>query len=69
VATWALAQMLEHARELGIDRVLLVCTEGNWASARTIERNGGVLAEIRRTNRGSLRRYWIELVPRPTTTG
>jgi len=43
--------------ELGIDRVLVTCEQDNPASARTIERCGGVLEDERRT----LRRYWIEL--------
>ncbi len=38
-------------------RVLLVCVADNEASARTIERNGGVLEEVR----DSVSRYWIEL--------
>ena len=43
LGTWALAQMLNCARDLGMDRVLLVCEPDNRASAATIERNGGVL--------------------------
>ncbi|MFK4084444.1 GNAT family N-acetyltransferase [Kribbella sp. NPDC020789] len=57
VASWALGAMLGEARALGMGRVLLVCLDDNPGSARTIERNGGVLAEVR----GSVRRYWIEL--------
>lgn len=61
LATWALGQMLVRAQELRMDRVLVVCADGNAASARTIEHNGGVLEEIRRYERGSVRRYWIDL--------
>ncbi len=57
LATWALGAMLEEARALGVGRVLLVCVEGNEASARTIEHNGGVLEGIR----GGVCRYWIDL--------
>ncbi|MFE6906551.1 hypothetical protein [Streptomyces erythrochromogenes] len=35
--------MLEEARALGLDRVLLVRAVDNLASAGTTERNGGVL--------------------------
>ncbi|HEY3556660.1 MAG TPA: GNAT family N-acetyltransferase [Kribbella sp.] len=61
VANWALGAVLERARERGIDRVLLTCDAGNVASARTIERNGGVLEDIRDTWLGRARRYWITL--------
>ncbi|HUC04871.1 MAG TPA: GNAT family N-acetyltransferase [Acidimicrobiales bacterium] len=68
VATWALTAMLGEARTLGLGRVLLVCAEDNVASARTIERCGGVLGDIRRTGAGPVRRYWIMLDPAPGAT-
>lgn len=43
---------------LGIDRVLVTCDDDNLASAATIERNGGVLEDVR----GIKRRYWIDTV-------
>ena len=61
LATWALGQMLGEARALGLDRVLIVCEAGNVASAKTIERQGGVLEEVRATELGTVRRYWITL--------
>ena len=62
VATWALSQVLEEARDaLGLDRALMICAEDNIASARTIERCGGVLEEVRATRLGPQRRYWIDL--------
>ncbi len=54
LATWALGRMLVEAR--GLDRVLVVCEDGNAASMRTIERNGGVFDGVD----GTLRRYWIK---------
>ncbi|NBH03601.1 GNAT family N-acetyltransferase [Amycolatopsis sp. SID8362] len=57
VASWALGRMLDEARTLGMAQVLLVCAADNAASARTIERNGGVL-EASPDQR--VRRYWIE---------
>jgi predicted acetyltransferase len=66
LASWALGEMLGEARDLGLDRVLIVCEAGNVASARTIERHGAIgeetsLEEIRETGHGPFRRYWITL--------
>jgi predicted acetyltransferase len=58
LATWALGQM---ARALGLDRVLVICQDGNVPSAKTIERHGGVVEEVLDTEYGSLRRYWITI--------
>ncbi|MFV2017423.1 GNAT family N-acetyltransferase [Micromonospora sp. LOL_023] len=59
--TWALGRMLDEARTLDMDRLLAVCAIGNDASARTIERCGGVFEGVRDTAFGSVRRYWIML--------
>ncbi|MEZ5097877.1 MAG: GNAT family N-acetyltransferase [Nocardioides sp.] len=56
-ATLALALALAEARALGIERALVTCDTDNVASARTIERNGGVLEDVRHGKR----RYWIDL--------
>ncbi|MEV0902351.1 GNAT family N-acetyltransferase [Actinoplanes sp. NPDC049802] len=61
LAGWALAGIMPEARKLGLSRVLLTCDVNNLASARTIERNGGVLEDVRDTDLGRLRRYWITL--------
>ncbi|WP_144123168.1 GNAT family N-acetyltransferase [Catellatospora sichuanensis] len=61
LAAKAVAGVLAHARELGLPRVLITCDDANPASARTIERNSGVLEDIRDTDLGRTRRYWIEL--------
>ncbi|MFJ9823126.1 GNAT family N-acetyltransferase [Streptomyces sp. NPDC101160] len=61
LATWALGAVLPEARALGLSRTLLTCEDTNIASARTIERNGGVLEDVRETEIGVKRRYWIEL--------
>jgi predicted acetyltransferase len=62
VASWALAQILDEAKgALTVDRVLIVCEADNVASARTIERNGGVLECVRDGSHGAVRRYWITL--------
>ncbi|WP_433790228.1 GNAT family N-acetyltransferase [Actinoplanes sp. CA-252034] len=61
LASWALARILPEARALRLDRVLVTCNVDNAASARTIERNGGVLEDVRDTGIGTVRRYWITL--------
>ncbi|WP_076467416.1 GNAT family N-acetyltransferase [Micromonospora avicenniae] len=61
LATWALGRMLDEARTLGMNRVLITCEVNNTASGRTIERQGGVLEDIRDTELGTVRRYWVEL--------
>ncbi|WP_249999047.1 GNAT family N-acetyltransferase [Actinoplanes sp. M2I2] len=61
LASWALGEMLSEARRLGLDRVLVTCKVGNVASARTIERRGGVLEDVRDTELGTMKRYWIAL--------
>ncbi|GAA4574455.1 GNAT family N-acetyltransferase [Planotetraspora kaengkrachanensis] len=61
LATWALGEVLPLARARGLDRVLVTCDTDNTASALTIERNGGVLEDVRTTEAGVKRRYWITL--------
>jgi predicted acetyltransferase len=61
LATWALGAVLPEARALGLERVLVTCDDDNIGSARTIERNGGVLEDVRTTDIGIKRRYWISL--------
>lgn len=63
-ATAALLLGLDRAREIGLDRVLVSCDDDNEASARTIEKAGGVLQDVRdQSERGYplVRRYWITL--------
>jgi predicted acetyltransferase len=53
--------VLPRGDSLGLDRVLVTCDDGNVASARTVEANGGRLEGVRDTDSGPKRRYWIEL--------
>ena len=65
-ASAALSLGLERAREIGLGRVLVTCDDDNIASARTIEKAGGVLQDVSdQSARGlaMLRRYWIALSP------
>jgi predicted acetyltransferase len=56
-----LRQSLVIARAEGVGRVLVTCDEGNVASARAIERAGGVLEDVRPDPGGpAKRRYWID---------
>jgi predicted acetyltransferase len=61
LAAWALRSILPRAQQLGLDRVLVTCDDANAASARTIEKSGGVLEDVRHTELGLTRRYWIKL--------
>lgn len=62
--TRALALGLEEARKLGLDRVLVTCSEHNVGSRKIIEANGGVLEDMVETPfREELTcRYWIDLL-------
>jgi predicted acetyltransferase len=61
-ATEILRQSLIILRGEGIERVLVTCNDDNVASARTIERNGGVLESIVLLEKEDtrVRRYWID---------
>jgi predicted acetyltransferase len=61
LAAWALHAILPRAREIGLERLLVTCDDTNLASARTIEKVGGVLEDVRETELGLTRRYWIAL--------
>jgi predicted acetyltransferase len=61
LASWALGRTLEEARRLGIPRVLITCRLTNIASARTIEKAGGVFEDERGAGADRVRRYWIAL--------
>jgi predicted acetyltransferase len=54
-ATAALGLAIDRARELGLERVLVTCDDDNIGSARTIEKQGGVLEGLL----DGKRRYWI----------
>lgn len=60
-ATQMIALALEKCRELGIDRVLMVCAKTNPASARTIIKNGGILENEIEVDGVMEQRYWITI--------
>lgn len=52
-----LAELLKKAHEKGINDVLITCREGNVASRKVIEHNGGILEDV---SDGECR-YWIKI--------
>ncbi|EST56659.1 GCN5 family N-acetyltransferase [Brevibacillus panacihumi W25] len=61
-ATQILALSLQKAKELGIEKALVVCDATNLASERTILKNGGMADESFVEEDGNIvKRYWIAL--------
>ncbi len=61
VATQMIGIALEECRKLGIDRVLMICDKDNVGSAKSIQKNGGVLENEIVVDGELVQRYWIEL--------
>ncbi|MGR3274889.1 GNAT family N-acetyltransferase [Acaryochloris marina NIES-2412] len=61
--TKLLALTLIKAQPMGIQRVLVTCNTANQASARVIQKNGGVLISTNHVTRTGqqVSQYWIEL--------
>ncbi len=58
-----LALSLEKAKELGIDRALVVCDDTNVGSKKTILRNGGIRDDDHIEEDGNVvNRFWIDLI-------
>lgn len=60
-ASEALRQTLDIAKNLRIDRALVVCYRDNIASAKTIQKNGGILENEVEKDGKIMQRYWIEI--------
>lgn len=59
-ATEILRMSLDLARKLGVEKALVTCNDANVASAKVIEKCGGVLENIIETDDGErVRRYWL----------
>jgi len=57
-----LALALEECKKLGIKKVLVTCDKDNIGSARTIQKNGGILEnEFTDDAGGIIQRYWIDI--------
>lgn len=61
VATTMIGLALEECRKLGIDRVLMTCDKDNIGSAKSIQRNGGLLENEIEEDGKIVQRYWTEL--------
>ena len=61
IATEMISLALKKCKRLGIDRVLMTCDKDNIASARTIQKNGGVLENEVDNEGETVQRYWIDL--------
>lgn len=63
--TAILEMTLPKAKRLGLQKILVTCDDDNAASAKIIERCGGVLQDTIRVEGHSapMRRYWISLTP------
>ncbi|RFU66114.1 GNAT family N-acetyltransferase [Bacillus sp. V59.32b] len=61
-ATEILSLCLQKAKELGIDKALVVCDQGNTGSEKAIVKNGGIPGKDYVEENGNvLKRYWIEI--------
>ena len=60
-ATQMITLALEECKKLGIHRVLMVCDKENIGSAKSIQKNGGVLENEVIVDGVTEQRYWIEL--------
>jgi predicted acetyltransferase len=59
-ATEMLRQAIEVGRQGGVDRLLVICDEGNIGSTIDIERCGGLFEGFATSDEGTrIRRYWI----------
>ena len=69
--TKMLALALNEARQLGLPKVLMTCDVDNLASARGIEKNGGVLDSqgISDVSGKLIARYWIPLTAQLPSLG
>lgn len=59
IASTAVKFALWQLKNKGVDKVLITCDDDNLASAKVIEKNGGVLENVLATTGGHYRRYWI----------
>ena len=64
-ATKGLALLISKARELGLDRLLIVAKDDNIGSWKAIEKNGGILENIITLpwehSGQKYKRYWVEV--------
>lgn len=61
IATKMIGLALEECKNLGIDRVLMVCDKDNIGSAKSIINNGGVLENEVVVDGVTEQRFWIDI--------
>lgn len=61
IAIKMIALALDECKKLGITKVLMVCDKENIASAKSIQKNGGILENEISMDGVIEQRYWIEL--------
>ena len=61
LGTKMISLALDECRKLGIHEILMCCDKSNIASARTIEKNGGILENEVLDDEVPVLRYWIKL--------
>ena len=61
IATKMIALALDECKKLGLERVLMVCDKENVGSAKSIQKNGGILENEIEVDGVVEQRYWIEL--------
>ena len=66
-ATEQIRLALEKCKELGIDNVLMDCDKTNIGSAKSIQKNGGILENEIYVEDELIQRYWISLKKRFVT--
>lgn len=66
-ATEQIRLALEKCKELGIDNVLMDCDKTNIGSAKSIQKNGGILENEIYVGNEVVQRYWISLKKRFVT--
>lgn len=59
----AYLKILKNCREIGLDKLLITCIDGNIGSEKTIRNNGGVYESTvyESGKKCSLKRFWITL--------
>lgn len=60
-ATEMIKLALEECKKLGLDKVLMVCDKNNIGSAKSIQKNGGILENEVLVDGILEQRYWIEI--------
>jgi len=53
---------LKAIKEKGLSKVLITCDHDNISSAKTIEKNAGILENVLDINGELIKRYWVKLL-------